>query len=207
MSSLRLGAISFAIVLSGCSSQMVHAPAASPVNASSYIDLETAWRLRVIIPITRSGKYDTATEVEQQNGLDITVRASSDFLGYETDYYAIRPHRRNGIRIEFESAEQNINGTITPEAVPHLRLFNLASSAKYVRLLYLRRESKTDHDMAVLAADKEQMLADLTERVESDPHNCTDERQAYCSWIPLGIAVRPEHLAGANGNESWAPVR
>ena len=178
----------------------------APAGQFNYIDLEPGWRLRVIVPITRSGKYVVNTAVQQQSGSDVTMSVNHDFIGYETDYYAIDPHGRHGLKILFASAEQTIDGKTTPESAPRLRLFQLARDARYVRLLYLRRESDSDHDMAVLATSKPQLLAQLTSLVQTDPQNCVTKPHEACYWIPAGIAVRPEKRDTAAAGNAWLPA-
>jgi hypothetical protein len=209
---MRFTVFSLALLtLAGCSQRAVRAPIpasnAAAQNRLPYVDLEPGWRLRVITPITRSGKLVPQTSQSQQSGHTITLSASSDFLGYETDYYAIDRHGRDGVRIRFLSAADMKGGVTTPDSSPRLSLFQVPRSAKFVRLLYLRRESGTDHDMAVLGASNRDLLATLTDDIQADPRACYNGHHVYCSWIPSGVAVRPELAHIVNGSETWIPAR
>jgi hypothetical protein len=205
---IRAALLVLLILLAGCSPRAIRTPS-SPVvgNRLPYIDLEGGWRLHVITPITRSGKFILQNSSSQQNGNTITLSASNDFLGYETDYYAVEPPGRQRVQIHFVTATVTKDGSTVPQMHPRIDLFTLLHGAKYVRLLYLRRESETDHDMAILASSKRELLVALTDRVQADPRACENVAHAYCSWIPAGIAVRPERQELVNGSESWVPAR
>ena len=64
----------------------------------------------------------------------------TDFLGYETAYYAVRARGR-GVRIEFSGAEMSQDGKTTLQPKPVAHLFQLPRNARYVRLIYLLRTS------------------------------------------------------------------
>lgn len=197
------------LLLTACAPRASRAPVATPsaANQTSYIDLEAGWRLHIVFPITRSGKYTVESSTTQQNGNTLTLSPSSDFIGYESDVYSVKARGRDGILIHFESASETKDGVTNQIANPRLTLFQLPRHAKYVRLLFLRRESQTDHDMAVLAAGHKELLASLTIRVQADPRECRDASRSYCSWIPAGVAVRPERQQMKDGSETWLPVR
>jgi hypothetical protein len=62
--------------------------------------------------------------------------------------------------------------------------------------------------MAVVAAKDMEALDILTYRVQADPSGgCRSDSRSYCSWIPEGIAVRPEVQKSVNGIDQWEPVR
>lgn len=191
--------------MAGCASRSARVP--SPVQRGDSIDLLPGWRLRVVTPILRSAGYRLKALNEQTENNTITI-AGSDFLGYETAYYAVKARRCRGVRVEFTSAERNQNGETRSEDRPLVRLFELPRRARYVRLIYLLRSSRADHDMAVVAATGTKSLETLTEQLEADPAgSCRSSKSAYCSWIPDGIAVRAEVQKSAHGEKQWEPVR
>lgn len=151
-----------AIFLTGCASRTTRVSIPSSENArlqSSYIDLQPGWRLRVVTPLTKSEIYEVAPDEGKREGGMITLAAGGDFLGYETSFYTVRPQGRKGVRIQFASGEQTKNGITSVEAHRQLQLFDLPRGDKYVRLLYLARVSRRDHNMAVIAARRRQLLA------------------------------------------------
>lgn len=204
----RRALLGLVILLAGCSPRAIRIPSSPAAgNRPPYIDLEGGWRLRVITPITRSGKLILQNSSSEQNGNTITLSAGNDFLGYETAYYAVDPHGRDHVQIHFVTATVTKDGNTVPQMHPRLDLFSFSAGARYIRLLYLRRESQTDHDMAILASSKRESLVALTDRVQADPCACEKVPHAYCSWVPAGVAVRPERPELANGSESWVPAR
>jgi hypothetical protein len=144
---------------------------------------------------------------EQIAGNTVTLFAGNDFLGYETAYYAVAKRKLRGVRIALSSAETTKDGSTTPQAAPVAHLFQLPSNARYVRLLYLQRMSEADHNMAVLASNRMSHLQSLTAQVEADPSACIGHDSNFCSWIPAGIAVRPESPQLINGVTQWTPAR
>ena len=162
----------------------------------------------MITPLTKSGSFQVATTEQSTVGNTITLSASDDFLGYQTAYYSVGPRSRTGVRIAFISAEDTKSGvTGTSQAIPALPLFQLPRDVRHVRLLYVTRKSRTDHDMAVLAAKNQELLAFLTTDVQKDPAFCRSTHGVFCSWIPAGIAVRLELRKTVSGAEQWLPVR
>jgi hypothetical protein len=59
-------------------------------------------------------------------------------------------------------------------------------------LIYLIRVSAADHNMAIAAAASIEDLEELTQRIRDNPASCENGGKTYCSWVPAGIAVRPE---------------
>jgi hypothetical protein len=179
--------------LSACAPRIAQAPA-PPTGPSYYIDIQPGWRLRVVTPILKSGGYQLKTGGAPGS---TTLQAGPDFLGYEIAYYSVGAHR-----IEFAAAEVHKKDIVAPAAQPLQPLFRLPEHVRYVRLIYLVRVSDADHDMAVVATHKREALDPLTAQVRANPGNCRDERETFCSWIPIGIAVTPEMRSA----EQWVPA-
>ncbi len=189
----------------GSAKPVVSAPAPQP---GTYIDLQPDWRVRVVIPILKSGGYVPKELATETVGQTVTVDTGGDFLGYEIAYYIVQRRRGGGVRIEFASAESTRNGVTARETKSIAPLFQLPSSARYVRLIYLIRVSQVDHDMAVVAARDIGSLNALTLRVQAKPGEvCRDGRDEFCSWVPQGIAVRLEVERNFEGVTTWTPAR
>jgi hypothetical protein len=198
-------ALAWALSLSGCAVRHTPAPAAAiqPVNPG-YIDLEPGWRLRVVTPILKSGGYRLNFTDETTSVNTITLSPGDDFLGYEVAYYAVKA--RHGL--EFASAETTREGRTAPQRHPVAHLFQLPRGARHVRLIYLVRASRADHDMAVAAAKDMDALDALTRRVLANPMDACDVGGgAFCAWIPAGIAVVPQIPKTIDGATEWVPAR
>jgi hypothetical protein len=198
-----------ASVLTGCASRTTHVspPATSAGLQLPYIDLQPGWRLRVVTPLTKSGTFEPdsmSREVQSSGGT--TISTSADFIGYETSFYRVEPRTLGGVHVKFVSAEKVVDGVTTDQAVPSVLLFHLPGSARYIRLLYLARVSKSNHDMAVIAASRQNLLAQRTTLIQANPSLCENGDSSFCSWVPPGIAVRPESPASGTG-KSWMPAR
>lgn len=161
-----------------------------------------------VVPILKSGGYVLRELAAQTDGKTVTVDTGGDFLGYEIAYYTVQGRRGGGVRIEFASAEGTRSGVTASETKSIAPLFQLPRGVRYVRLIYLIRVSQVDHDMAVAAARDIGSLNALTLRVQAKPGEaCRDGRDEWCSWVPQGIAVRPEVERNVAGVPTWTPVR
>jgi hypothetical protein len=114
----------------------------------------------------------------------------------------------NGVQLQFRSAEIVKDGKKSRQTAPRLRLFELASSVPYVRLIYLVRASQADHNMALVAAEDSDSLVTATRLLQTNPGDgCKDGPHGSCSWIPAGIAVRPEERRAVDGVTQWVAVQ
>ena len=196
------------LTVTNCIRRPVSTAVPSEIGQASYVDLQPGWRLRAIVPLWKSAASGSqAGEVVASSSLDhsMTVRASTDFAGYETQYYALR-RNHGGVRIRFDSATATRNGGAFTEEHPTIELFRLPSNARYVRLVYLLRESQSDHNMAVVGANSRELLAAQTRLIEADAAACRVSPDSSCSWIPAGIAVRPERSQRVLGVIEWVPA-
>ena len=183
------------------------------VTTDGYIDLGPQHRLQVTAPIFRQGANSDASAIEsstasEQGGkLTVQMRASSDFLGYETAWYAVeRNANRAGARIVPISIEDHIDGNTSRADKPRFNYFQFASDAAYYRLFYLTRLSQADHDIDVLAASTRAGLEEQTKRLETDPGMCSQNVSRTCAAVPREIAVTPYVLVTVNGLEKTIPV-
>jgi hypothetical protein len=180
----------------------------SAMANSDYIDLRAGWRVRVVVPILRSGGYIVPMKTRQE-GKSVSVSTGTDFIGYETDDYSVRPSRNGvGVRIVFERATAAIQGKTSKRAEPALQLFNFSPELQLVRIVYLIRESRSDHDMVILAAADEGVLRKSTEgAISGAAEECKTESRLLCVQIPPGIGLSLERESRANGHREWVPVR
>lgn len=185
--------ISAAVLLltAGCVHKTVHAAAANPPIDNAYMDLTAGGRLRITVPILASGGYQVATDAAQEHGNSIMMSAANRF-GYAVSYYSIEGHSKGKVRIRFKSAEITRNGTTVQQTSAPRLPFPLPSAAEYIRLIYLVRKSPADHNMAIAASKNLEALNAFTNLMKSKPEVCKSDAVVSCSWVPAGVAVRPE---------------
>jgi hypothetical protein len=197
--------IVLASILAACSGRVppqISRNTEHPQPDYDYVDLQPGWRIKVVTPILKSGKFVTDAQVVGQKGNQMIVKVGPDFVGYELAYYAVRAHSGGGVSIRFSSAQIFRNGRPTKQSRPTVPLFDLPTNMSFIRLIFLIRVSKADHDQGILAASSLGQLEELTRDVEIDPEgNCRAFAEAVCSWIPRGIAAQPEHRNPAHRNE------
>lgn len=189
----------------GCAARVPHTEP-PPAIGRSFVDLQSGWRIRTVTPILKSGKYLPEFKETGVSGGTVEFATGDDLIGYETSYYAVVPGKESGIAIAFVSAEATISGKRSRQPEPRVRLFDFSPRAQYVRLVFLTRVSRADHNQAILAASDITTLDNLTQQVEADPAaNCTSQGGSYCQWVPEGIAVRPEKRDPAHRRQ-WIPA-
>lgn len=160
------------VALVGCSRKVVHPPAASePFVENAYLDLEPDSKLRIVLPLSK---------------------AEGAPPGFEIARYHVAGERRGRVRLQFLSAEVTNEGKTVPEPRAPVLPFALPPKAAYIRLLYLQRLSQADHNMAVVAADRMDILESATRQIRADPNSCHSDSKIICSWVPPHVAIRPE---------------
>jgi len=190
---LRFGillSVGAACVLAGCAARESAKPPTQamlfPAN-HEFVDLQSSWRIRVVTPIFKSGKFIADEQDLQKN------RVGSDFVGYEVAFYSVRARPGGGVSIRFSTAETVKNGKTVRESQPIVSLFDFPPELRFVRLIFLMRVSKADHNEGILAASSREELDQLTRGVEDDPtQTCEARSNAACFWIPAGIVAQPE---------------
>ncbi len=166
-----------------------------PVNVTpednSYLDLKPRGMLRILVPLSKSkgalASIVSASQVEQT----ISV-AAPDFVGYEISYYTITGRGNGIVRLKFKSAEVSRNRKTVQEPNPPALPFKLPQGPAHIRLVYLIRASQADHNMAILASKQLPALNAFTKQLKQSPAVCGQGQQVSCTWVPAGVAVRPE---------------
>jgi hypothetical protein len=177
-------------------------PAAQSAISLPYVDLQPGWRVRVVIPLLRSGGYMLPSLAAQDaNGL--AVNTHGDLIGYQRVYYSVAPRPESGILLRFSRAEEWRDGKRRPTVEPSLRVFQASANDTHIRLIYLTRVSRADHDMAIVSANTPAALDEITRTVTSFGE-CRNFSAATCTWVPAGVAVTPEQKA--HGND-WIPAK
>ncbi len=186
-------------LITSCAHTVTTKQPASPdqLRNDSFLDLQPGGRLRIVMPIVKPGTSSVITGSQKQEGSTIVLSASN-LVGYSSSYYAIEARGSGKVRLRFASAEITKDGVARPEAEPPQLPFALPEKAGLIRLIYLLRSSQSDHNMAIVATAKPALLQTFTEQVQADPSRCAISKQIFCSWVPAGIAVRPESPQRSN---------
>ncbi len=170
---------------------IVATPPKAVRSDNSYVDLQPGWTLRIVLPLLNSGKISSDLIAQEVKGNTISLSAP-DVAGYSMSHYTVNGKQGVGVRLRFVSAEETRNGetiqTMSPPALP----FELPRKTGNVRLIYLVRVSQADHNMAIAASKSIEALNAFTKRLREDPSVCHINPDVFCSWVPAGIAVRPE---------------
>jgi hypothetical protein len=159
-----------------------------------------------VTPVLKSGKYVTDFKEMPSSGGAIELSAGDDFVGYETSFYRVSPSAQSGVSIEFMSSAVTVDGKDSQKQQPIVRLFQMPAASRHVRLVFLTRVSRADHNQAILAAAELDELDRLTRLVEADPAtSCRVQDSSYCEWVPDGVAVRAEKIDPVH-RRNWIPA-
>jgi len=205
--------ISMTMVMGGCARPKVAIPSTpGPPASPDWVDLEPGWRVRVVTPMLSSGGYLLKTEPARRQSPDadasrgirreVTLSTGTDFTGYEVSLYSVKPCRGGGVNVIFSSAEIHKQGQVTRSRLPIHPLFQFSRETRWVRILHLARGGH-DYDSAILAATRRDTLEALTRQVQADPSACKSAGDAFCSWIPLGIAAIAESRREGQAKGQW----
>jgi hypothetical protein len=142
------------------------------------------------MPLLKSGGFRPNLQAQKTSGNTMTF-AADDLIGYMISQYAVTG--KNGVvRLKFVTAQETKQGHAVPLTAPPPLPFELPRKPGHVRLVYLVRVSQADHNMAVVASKRLIALNAFTTRLKADPGVCKTTDEIFCSWVPAGIAVRPE---------------
>jgi hypothetical protein len=180
------------VAWAGCS-RNVHVPASASIPAAdnSYVDLESGWRLSIVVPLVKSGGTRPTLSPQQNAGNTISLSAG-DLTGYEISQYAITGRSNGAVRLKFTSAEITKDGKTVLDPTPPALPFTLPRGSEHIRLIYLVRASQADHNMAVAASKRLDALNVFTKQLNKNPDVCKTSDEVSCAWVPAGVAVRPE---------------
>jgi hypothetical protein len=168
---------------------------AAPASGPRYVDLQPGWQLHVVAAAGGAGAPLRDAETVE-SGRTITVKTGGAAPGFETAVYAVEP-AGGGVRIALREVTVQRGGEVVRTAKPAAWRLRTPKRLRRVRLLYTLHASAADHNMALLAARDEARMEALTRRVEAEPEaQCRSAREAFCVWIPAGVAVRPETADG-----------
>lgn len=179
--------------LTGCIHRAVRVPKTATVapQDNSYLDLKPGGTLRILVPLLKSKGSLTTVVSSSQEAKTISV-AAPDFVGYEVSYYTITGGSSGVVKLKFKSAEISRNRKTVQEPNPPALPFNLPRGPAHIRLVYLIRASQADHNMAILASKQLAALNAFTKQLKQSPTVCGEDQQVFCTWVPSGVAVRPE---------------
>jgi hypothetical protein len=193
-SSLILISICALVVTAGCSRKQVSVstPPGIAKRDNSFVDLQPGWTIRVVMPLLKSGAVNPGLAAQKSNGNTISLTAEN-LIGYTTAHYAVVGKKDAGVRLRFVSAEETKNAQTLPVSSAPALPFALPEKNEHVRLIYLVRASQSDHNMAIAGAKRIEALNAFTSRLNEDPTACRVNGAIFCSWVPAGVAVRPEN--------------
>ncbi len=155
------------------------------------MDLVAGKGLSIIVPIRADGGYTVNPDSAREAGGTVTMR-DSGLIGYQVSRYAINGGKDGRVSLKFMSAETSRNGKSSPEQKAPELPFALPRNRQHVRLIYFVRRSQVDHNMAIAASRDLIYLSAFTKRLIMDPNVCGRDAAVSCTWVPIGIAVRPQ---------------
>jgi len=166
---------------------------ATPTAPSSndYLELMGGHSLDITVPYLSSGAYTVTADSVNEEGGRVNV-FSAHAIGFQVSRYSIEGHADGKVRLTFRSAETTIDGKSKFEKQKPALPFALPRGSNYARLIYFVRSSRSDHNMAIVAAKGLADVNAFTTRLIAEPGVCGKADQVFCVWVPLGIALRQD---------------
>ena len=173
------------------------------------INLEAGLRLKVVAPLLKPGYTDIKTQLSP-NSKPGTLEVNVEGLeGFETAYYIVRPRRGGGLEFALLSVEQNRVGILTSAPKPVAFQFAKAPKAEHYQLMFLRRVSIADRDIALLGAPSWKLLLETAHRFDTVPgavNDCDKVPGLDCVAMTKQSAINSETGVLANGKTVYVPV-
>jgi len=186
---LLLVAVAWQVSCAARSSRATEPSLPGQPMAMDFVELRPGNSVVVVVPILRSGGYVIPSLRTQTATSDGGLEAGPDFLGYERDFYTVT-RASKGVRVRFSRGVVWRSGEVQQVQAPRVLLFEHMENTR-VRLVFLTRASEADHDMAIVSSGDLPSLNEITRRVTAQA-DCGNNRDGTCTWVPKGIAVRPE---------------
>lgn len=155
-------------------------------RTSGYLDLRAPFATKVVKPLRRNG----AT------------------IGFETQYFHVDPAPDgDGSRLTLHAAEQIINDRRIVPATPE-PVLTVSPEARYFRLFFLARRSAADHNIALLAAARQDALDLATPAFQQEPAEyCQSPRdRVACTLFPVNTAVGAELRVRVQRDTRYIPL-
>jgi hypothetical protein len=175
--------------------------------AADFTDLVPGFRLKLVSPILRDGAPAGASAITTDTvsgsdaKLSLTLRTSSDFLGYEISWYGVEADGR----LAFATAESHIGNQVTASVAPRVNYFAFPETASCYRLFYLTRVSQADHNAVVLSASTRAELDRQTPSFVRDPDACTKAARA-CVALSNEVGLTIYFTVNLNGAPHNVPA-
>lgn len=170
-------------------------------GVAGYADLGAEHRLRVITPITAGpGPILEETKISGTDSkIDVVIKTTPNFLGYQTAWFSVA-----GGRLKLRSAEDRQGDHVLDTHAPRFPL-TVPKGTRYLRLFYLTRVSKSDHDIALMTAPDAHTMEERTRQFNERP-DCSAFPPGVCIAVPKETAISPFLVAIANGVEVTVPI-
>ena len=176
---------------------------------SASLDLDENFRLKTVSPLLAPGVKEVKIEaVIPDTPGPIVVKSTPGLEGFETSYYELQPVPGGGIRAALTSVEQTRNGKSTAATKPAGFSLELPPAARHLRLVSMHADTRTIHDIVLLAAESYAALDAATHRLESNddvPASCRAEREAFCLLVPKLSIIASQLRVTANGKTVYVP--
>ena len=174
--------------------------------SKGYIDLGPQNELQVVSPVLKEGLPSDAPILEttstsgNDRNMTVTVKASSNLIGYETAWYAFRlKPDGTGSTITPLGAERTILGKKEPEDGPKTNWFQFPPQAGYYRMFYKTDPRDSAITEIVVGAATPAELDRLTQAMSTDNATCEKSGTTMCVVVPRQVAVNPFLHATVNG--------
>lgn len=149
-------------------------------------------KLQVVSPILRDQTKEEEPVIVNtegtSSGLNLTLKTSDNFIGFETALYSIEPRPDgNGYSISPLYSDRTISGKVERLAQPSTNYLGFPADAHYFRAFV--KSGETAFTALVLAASTRADLMRAVETLNRGTGTCADIAAGYCLAIPKRVAL------------------
>ena len=163
------------------------------------IDIGPQVRIQVDSPIL-ANEGGLILEATTFDGVSVTAKGSSNLLGYERAWYAVKAKTAgDGSRIVAVWAERYVNGATENTPQPARNYLMFPSEAGYYRLIY--KQEQTDYTALVVAGRSRAELDGNAGKLTNRGASCGLVEKGYCLPVPKGVAANLFLPVTVNGKE------
>lgn len=177
-----------------------------------YIDLGPATRIKVTIPIILNNHavdiplLEDSTITRRSNGIEVELRTSAAFIGYETAWYEAHwNNARTGLTLIPLSSERHIKGNVERLTAPSINMFASLSQPALFRLLY--KNSHNDELVgAVLLAGATHGELEAERAAVITALGCGRLASDKCVTLPRSVGISTYMAVTVNGSDVVLPI-
>jgi len=178
-------------------------------DQTGVVTLEPGFRLKVVAPLLQPGFTKITTSVAPNSAPGALSVDVQGLAGFETSFYDVRERTGGGVEFALVSVEQNRIGVLSHPSRPSAFEPLPKRGMRCFQLLFLRRLSLADRDIALLGGANWTTLLASAHRFDTVPGavaECGSTPGLDCIGAAAQTAINAEFGITLNGQAASVPI-